>query len=243
MEKFGVLKSKILKKLTESYANGNKDEMKDLLLFLKENKDFKELYLFYEEIEKLELSYPDSAQLYLETVEPLLMEKSQLVKNAYDKISKYVDNVESEKNELYECLDILSEQSNLNNIEKKIVAKKKLIEHLMEEKPNSTPNNSFTKNESLLYSVLVDNFNDSFSQNINEEDKKELMDILSMTNEDVTNKTKELKESIFKKIDLLSSTSTDAELKEKLSKVKYEVIAKNTSKYNYYKLKELEREL
>lgn len=51
MSKIGVLKTKILKKLTESYSNQNKSEMKDILKTIKENKDFKELYLFYEEIE------------------------------------------------------------------------------------------------------------------------------------------------------------------------------------------------
>ena len=49
MNKIGVLKTKILKKLTESYSSQNKSEMKDILKTIKENKDFKELYLCQKE--------------------------------------------------------------------------------------------------------------------------------------------------------------------------------------------------
>ena len=51
MNSFGKIKSKILHKLGESYVSGNKSEMKSILKTIKENKDFKEMYLFYEEIE------------------------------------------------------------------------------------------------------------------------------------------------------------------------------------------------
>ena len=51
MNKFGELKNKMLTKLTESYTKENKTEVKDILKTIKENKDFKEMYLFYEEIE------------------------------------------------------------------------------------------------------------------------------------------------------------------------------------------------
>ena len=51
MAKVGVIKSKLLKKLTETYSTDNKVEMKNILKLVKENKDFKDLYLFYEEME------------------------------------------------------------------------------------------------------------------------------------------------------------------------------------------------
>jgi len=40
MKKFGVIKTKLLNKLTESYANENKTEIKNILTTIKENKDF-----------------------------------------------------------------------------------------------------------------------------------------------------------------------------------------------------------
>ena len=68
MKKFGVIKSKMLSKITESYTQQNKKEVKNILNTINENKDFKEMYLFYEEVEKMDLSCPESAQLYVETI-------------------------------------------------------------------------------------------------------------------------------------------------------------------------------
>ena len=45
MNKFGTIKSKLLSKLTESYASENKAEIKDILTTIKENKNFKEINL------------------------------------------------------------------------------------------------------------------------------------------------------------------------------------------------------
>jgi hypothetical protein len=71
----------------------------------------------------MELSLPDSAQLYVETVESLLIDKSKSIKSVCDKISKIIGDVKYDKNELYECLDIISEKSSLSNLDKKVVAK------------------------------------------------------------------------------------------------------------------------
>ena len=68
MNKFGIIKSKLLTKLTESYANENKAEIKDILTTIKENKDFKEMYLFYEEIENKYIDDKETAQLFVEGV-------------------------------------------------------------------------------------------------------------------------------------------------------------------------------
>ena len=63
MNKFGVIKTKLLNKLTESYAKENKAEIKNILTTIKENKDFKEMYLFYEEIESKTISDKDLKHL------------------------------------------------------------------------------------------------------------------------------------------------------------------------------------
>ena len=66
MNKFGIIKSKLLTKLTESYANENKAEIKNVLTTIKENKNFKEMYLFYEEIENKYIEDKEIAKLYVE---------------------------------------------------------------------------------------------------------------------------------------------------------------------------------
>jgi len=44
MNGFGKIKTKILKKLVESYSSDNKNDVKDIIKTLKSNKEFKELY-------------------------------------------------------------------------------------------------------------------------------------------------------------------------------------------------------
>lgn len=241
MNNFGKLKDKILKKLTESYSKNEKSEIKKILKLIKEDKEFKEMYLFYEGIENLELSLPGSADLYVESIEKILPEKTQLINETYKKINEYVSDVEIEHNELYESLDILSEKTSLSNLDKKVLSKKKLIEHLSKKKEKnevSVPT-VFSENEKLLMSVLSNNFNVLYNNTLNESDREKLKDILSINNEELTVKVNELKESIFNDVEKLLSESTDKDLINKLDVVKNEVKSMDVNKYNYYRMLQL----
>lgn len=244
MNSFGKIKTKILGKLTESYSKNNKSEIKDILKLIKNDNDFKELYLFYEEIEKISLTYPGSAELYLETVEPLLIEKTKNIEKTINKITTLLENVEVEDNELYDLLDVISEKTELKNLDKKVVAKKKLVDYLKTDKTISESHaQPHTTNENLLYNVLVNNFNAVYDGALNEEQKSQLKDIMSLSFDDLTTKTNELKESINNKIENILNESSDDDLKEKLNKVKGEVNNKDTSRLNYFKLIELKNGL
>lgn len=241
---FGEIKTKILSKLVESYSSENKNNVKDILKLLNENKDLKEMYLFYEQMEKMELSSPDSAKLYVEMVEPMLVEKTENIKKACNKINEIVKNIESEKNELYECLDILSEKPNIFNVDKKIVARKNLIEHLKKEKKEEINESTVhTSNEKLLMTILSNDFNSFYGKTLNENDKNKLKEILNYKQEDIELKTKELTETIYNKIENILNESTDTNISEKLCKVKEEVENIKPSKYNYYRLLQLKNGL
>ena len=134
MNKFGTIKSKLLTKLTESYANENKAEIKDILNTIKENKNFKEMYLFYEEIENKYIDDKETAQLFVEGVVNILKQQTIELSDFCTSLNKMI-NVESiNENEIYNSLDVLIENDSLSNIEKKVNAKKKLVEHLTTKK-------------------------------------------------------------------------------------------------------------
>ena len=247
MKKFGVIKSKLLNKLTESYANENKAEIKDILTTIKEDKHFKEMYLFYEEIENKFIEDKETAKLYVEGLSLYFGEPIGNI-NKFNMFCESLNNklgdIEINTNELYESLDILSEKDSLSNIEKKVIAKKKLIEHLTTKKDiNESQETKFVTNENLLHAVLANNFNILYSNTLSEEQKIELKTILDLSNEDLENKTTELKESILNQIGEIINESKDSEMVTKLSKVKDEVLKKETSKINYYRLTELKNGL
>jgi hypothetical protein len=247
MNKFGALKSKLLNKLTESYANENKTEIKNILATIKENKDFKEMYLFYEEIENKYIEDKETAKLYVEGLNTYF---GQPIGN-WDSFNMFCESlntklgeVEIETKELYESLDMLSEKDSLSNIEKKVIAKKKLVEHLTTKKEiKESKDSTVVPNETLLQAVLTNNFNVLYSNTLSESQKEELKNILSISHDDLITKSNELQESIINQVSTLLSESNDPDLTTKLNKVKDEVNQMTTSKYNYYRLTELKNGL
>ena len=247
MNKFGVVKSKLLTKLTESYSKNDKSEVKELLKLIKENKAFKEMYLFYEEIENKYFEDKEIAKLYVEGLntyfgQPMgnLNDLNVFCESLHNKLSE----VEIETNELYESLDTLSEKDSLMNIERKITAKKNLIDYLTRKKENKDINKEiYSVNEGLLNSVLTNNFNVLYGNTLSEEEKNNLKEILSLSSDDIVTKSIELKESIVSKIETLINESNDNELKSKLNKVREEVETKELSRINYFRLTELKNGL
>ena len=244
MNKFGVLKSKILKKLTESYSNKNKNEVKDILNTIKENKDFKEMYLFYEEIENKYFDDKEIAKLYVEEIQSVLKDKSDKIASFSKNLNTKLKDVEINENELYSNLDLLVQSENLSNVDKKIIAKKKLVEHLTTKKEIvKKEETQLVENENLLYAVLANNFNVLYNHSLNESQKKELQGILSLTDEDLEVKISDLKESILGQVGSILSESKDGDLTGKLTKVKDEVNEMKSSKFNYYRLVQLKNGL
>lgn len=244
MNKFGTIKSKLLSKLTESYANENKAEIKDILTTIKENKDFKEMYLFYEEIENKYIEDKETAKLYVEGLGTMLIQSKEDLNVFCESINKTLGDTNVTTNEIYESLDTLSEKDKLSNIEKKVIAKKKLVEHLTTNKElMESKKITIVPNETLLNAVLANNFNVLYSNTLSESQKEELKNILSIPYEDLLTKTEELRESIVNQVSTLISESNDTDLSTKLKNVKDEVTQMIPSRYNYYRLNELKNGL
>jgi hypothetical protein len=240
MNKIGVVKSKILKKLTESFSTNDKSEMKTILSKIVSNKDFKEMYLFYEEIENKYFDNVDTAKLYVEELNLILKNKTKNMSKFCKELNENLKGIEAETHEVYSYLDQLSEDDNLSNLDKKVIAKKKLVEHLTNKKETKIEEGvDYTSNENLLYSVLANNFNALYSQNLNEEQKEELKNILSMSDVDLNGSVSELKETILSKVNNILNEDTETELASKLTSVISEVNSMETTKYNYYRLKQL----
>jgi hypothetical protein len=240
MNKIGVVKSKILKKLTESFSTNDKSEMKTIVSKIVSNKEFKEMYLFYEEIENKYFDNVDTAKLYVEELNLILKNKTKNMSKFCKELNESLKDIETETHELYSYLDQLSEEDNLSNLDKKVIAKKKLVEHLTNKKDVKIEEGvDYTSNENLLYSVLANNFNALYSQNLNEEQKEELKNILSMSDVDLNGSVSELKETILSKVNNILNEETEAELASKLNNVISEVNSMETTKYNYYRLKQL----
>lgn len=240
MNKFGVLKTKILQKLTEAYASGNKSEIKEILTAVSKNKDFREMYLFYEEIENKYIEDKESAKMYIDEITSLLQEKTKKITKFSKELEKKLGDVVINENELYSNLDILSQNDTLRNLDKKVNGRMKLIEHLMTKKEIvEETNTSFTVNENFLHNVLTNNFNVLYDNTLNEEQKNELKKILEISENELVNNFNTLKEEVTSKMNKMISEEHNIDLKVKLITSISEVKQMKPTKYNYYKLQQL----
>jgi len=238
MATFGNIKNKILVKLTESYGKKNfKNNLNTYFKPITKNDTLKEMYSLYEELEGKTFEDKDTATLYVEELSKVLKERHIEVSEVLDQMNESLSNTHVESNELYEALDRLSTEDKLGNISEKVIAKKFLVKHLTTSKVSDSLKVESGVNESLLNSVLTNNFNVSFDKTLSEEDKTRLKDILSISNEDLNTKFGELTENIKEKLD--SIVESDAEFKTKSIEVKTEINEMSQSKYNLYRLEEL----
>lgn len=238
MATFGHVKNKVLVKLTESYGKKDfKETLKKYFQPIMKSNTLKEMYSLYEDIETMSFDDKETAQLYVEELSKVLKDRHNEVSVSLNDLNESLKEVEKIENPLYESLDVLSCPDKLGNISEKVVAKKSLVEHLTKNKVSDTLEVEQGVNESLLNSVLVNNFNVSYDKTLSEEDKTKLKSILGLTQSEVEEKTKTLHESINSKLDEL--VESDKEFKTKADMVRKEISEMNYSKYNLYRLEDL----
>lgn len=240
--KVGTIKNKVLTKLTESFSNGDKKEVKKILKKITNDKDLKEMYLFYEEIENKYIDNTDVAKLYVEELSKMLKDKYKLVESTCKDLSKNLKNVEYTSNELYEALDTLSSEDKLTNISEKIQAKNVVLEHILKEK-NLSDESVYTENEKMLTTVLTNNFNFMYENTLDESQKTELKNILSLNRNDLKNNIDTLKSEINESLMVTLNESTDSGVKNKINDVLSEIKEMGYNHFNYYKLQELKKDL
>jgi hypothetical protein len=242
--KFGELKCKIISVLSEEYKNNNKRNIGKILKLIKEDKNFKELYLFYEDFEKLSIKTPNQ---YLNNLKDVLNEKFELISETSNKIEKLLPkDIEYEYNEIYEGLDLLGVKFDLNNIVKKNECIDLLERHLISDKEDiiEESDKNFTNNEKLLKTILVNNFNILYENNLDETEKMLFKEIVSINESNLKENFNLLKEDILNKLDNIMKDNNDEILNEKIKEVKDEVLLNSeVSKLNYLKLKDLSNEI
>jgi len=202
------------------------------------------MYLFYEEIENKFIDDKETAKLYVEGVVNILKQQMDDLTTFCTSLNKMINVETINENEIYNSLDILIEKDSLSNIEKKVNAKKKLVNHLTTKKEiKESKDSTLIPNENLLNAVLTNNFNALYSNTLSESQKEELKNILSIPYDEIITKTTELKESIVSQVSTLLSESNETDLINKLNSVKDEVNQMFPSRYNYYRLNELKNGL
>ena len=244
MGKFGTLKEKILVHITEAYSNKDTDSVKTILNKIKD-KDFKEVYLFYENFENKVISDESIVDLYINESETLLKEKLKTIREVQSELENLLKDVELvNENKIYSLLDNLTESTNLNNVEEKIKTKSEIKKHLLTNKNTVTESSSvFVSNENLLLAVLTNDFNNKYTDFLSEDEKKTFKEIVNLSEDELDGKFVELKEGVITKLDSL--ISGDPEVDNKINETKDKIMNENfkSNKINYLTILDLNNSL
>lgn len=233
--KFGELKSKIEKCLTESYSKNS--IKKDLFVFKElvlENKNISKLFYLYDELSQKKGLSEDVANEYLN-------QATKIYENTINKISP---KTFSEINSWVGHIKTTNDYSNVDNLfstgllqlEDKIKSKKVICENLQKTE---------TKQEKEVINVPLNSMLSvanktvkSYVSSLNEEEQKEVYKILSTPKEKLIESYNDLKEVVLEKLENQKSQS-DQETKQTIDQVVNKLTTESFNELNYFKLKTL----
>jgi len=237
--KFGILKTKIEKCLTESYENGT--FKKDVFLFKElvlNNKNVSKLYYLYDELSKnkglnesLGSEYINQSTIIYENI------INKIDKLNLKELSLWLGHVKSGNN--YNDIDNLF-SSSVVNLEEKIKSKKTILENLKkqpitEEETLKVPMNKMVK-------VANKTVND-YITTLGESDKKKLTSILNESNDKLVIKYDVLKETVIEKLEDIKSEESNNEVLGRINETIVKVQKESFDKLSYFKLLQLNKNL
>jgi hypothetical protein len=242
MVNFGILKSKIENRLTESYG---KDTLKkDLTQFKKlvlENKNISKLYYLYDELsskkglnESIVDDYINSCiTIYENTV-------NKITPKSIVGLQKWVGSIQCENE--YKNIDSLF-SNNLTKLEEKIQNKKMIKESLLQ-KENEVVLENLISNVSMKSLVNIANktINNHISE-LNESEQNELKTLLSTPKETLVENYNKIKEDVITKLEKTKKSENDSETLGKIDEVIKKVTTESFNEVNYYKIKKLNESL
>jgi len=237
--KFGILKTKIEKLLSESYKKDTfKHEIKKFKTLVLESNKFAKLFQVYNELNSNKGLDETSAndfineciKIYENTVNKITVKELTLIEN-------WVKDV-TVKNE-YERIDNLL-SNDITLLEKKIESRKIIRESIKQKSENK-------KSESvkLPLSTMINVANKSLSnfiEGLNESEKNELKSVLTISESELNSKFNSTKQELLDKLNSLKE-SVDNETKEKINETISKVSSEECDRVNYIKLKNLKENL
>ena len=234
--KFGILKTKIENVLLESYKNGSfKQELKTFKKLVLENKNINKLYYIYDDLSTNKGLSNEIANDYINEMVTLYENSvNKIIPSDLKKVNDWVNNSSVVENN-YEVIDNLLSNKVLN-LESKIQSKK-IISETITKKP-------VTEKEvvKVPLSTMVTMANKTISNyidNLNESEKKEFNELLSVDDSELESKYSTIKESVVEKLQTLYNQNHDRPTRNSINETIEKISSEKYDKLNYYKLKSL----
>jgi hypothetical protein len=232
---FGLVKSIIEENLLESY--------KDEKSFKKAMNEFKQNILNHKEISKIYSLYDDLSKpqsLSEQDAKEFVSEGISLIQKLLPKVKLPKIVGESKVENKYKTIDELVYIENKVSILERMELKKKLYKLMTESQKSSK------ETIQIPLSTMVKIANQTvqkYVENLDENSKKELFEILKEDSNELQNKFDILKESAISKLTPMVESESDSETKSKLQETISKIQGDTFTQLNFLKLKKLTESL
>jgi hypothetical protein len=234
MTSFGLIKTKIEKKLSDSYQNETfKTEFSRFKKLVLENKKIsKVLFLYNELIDNKNLSESNAKEFVTECINSYKL--INLKQSDLNLLENWLKNTTC-KNK-YSDIDTIFSNDVLKLVEK-VESKNRIVEGLRQSQPETSKSQI-----NLPIKSMVQIANKTFAKHIeslSEGEKKELMGVLTISDDELKDSFNKLKEDTIQKLNLLNQKESDSEIKSKVDETISKIQNENVDRLNYFKLKKL----
>jgi hypothetical protein len=242
MNTFGTIKTKIENASVELYG---KPEFKSYITQLKtmvlENKDLAELYYIYDDLSQKKGLSKDIAGDYInESIEysQILIENNE---RSLMNVDKWISSIVKESQNNYRDIDVTIYNKSIKNLEFVLESKKRIITNIISEEKKEIKE-SINLPLNTMLKVANSKLNDELT-NISESERKELVELSSLTESEIKTEIDTLKENVISNLKVSLNESKETELKDTIENTIKKISESKYDKYNLYKLRKLNQGL
>jgi F0F1-type ATP synthase membrane subunit b/b' len=240
MSTFGSIKTKLEEAASSLYGKPSfKTFMQNFKNLVLENKDISEIYFIYDDLNSNKGLDRDIADDYInesiEYCQILIESNSSKINNIDSWLNKFV---KTNKNN-YKNIENTVYLNSIKDLEVVLESKKQIKKVLTE---NTKKEEVVTENYNLPISTMVSIANKKLSEefsNLNESDKNELKQIVSLSSNDLKKEVNGLKEDIVSKLKNKINESSEKDLELTITETINKVMESKVDHYNLYKLRKL----
>jgi hypothetical protein len=243
MNTFGKIKTNIENTAIEM---AKKPEFKKFIFefngMVLNNKDISELYFIYDDLSTNKGLDGDLANDYInESIEySQILIESQSKSIGY--LNTWINSWNKSNGNNYSDIDNAIYNTGIRNLESILESKKNIKNVIIKEEVKNVVTETYNIPISSMVKIANENLKKEVS-NLNENDRKELDEILVLTSDEVKKEMSELKENVVKGLKTTLTESKDSDLNNTIQNTINKIMDSKEDHYNLYKLRKLNTEL
>ena len=242
MNTFGTIKTKIEKASIGLYGKPEfKIYMSQLKTMVLENKDLSELYYIYDDLSKKKGLSNDIATDYInESIEysQILIENNE---RSLKNVDEWISSIVKKSVNNYKDIDVTIYNKSIKNLETVLESKKRIINTIISEDKVKIKESINLPLKTMLR-VANDRLNKELS-NINETERKELIELSSLSDKSIKLEIDTLKENVISNLKTSLNESKEKDLKDTIENTIKKISESKYDKYNLYQLRKLNQGL